>query len=87
MKSGRPPIYPWESWFDGQQHRLVHGVDFDVEPLHMQKHAQITARRRGVQIATRRRGGVIEIGPRDHGFGTIAASVTEMAPNEEASDG
>jgi hypothetical protein len=82
-KMGRVPIYPWEEWFDGGRHTIQHGIDFDVEPLHMQKHIQSTARRRGLPITTSRRGGTIEIGPRNHGFATIDNSATEMAPNEE----
>lgn len=25
---GRPPEYPWEFWMNGQQHRVVKGVDY-----------------------------------------------------------
>lgn len=87
VRTGRPPIYPWVDWFDGEHHALVHGVDFHGEPLVMQKQVQMAARRRGVLIATRRRGGTIDIGPRDLGFDSIDNSVTGMAPTEGISHG
>jgi len=68
-RRGRPPIYPWDEWFDGQVHVLQQGVDFTPEPYVMQRAIGVQARRRGLPIATRRiGGGRIEIGPRDHGF-------------------
>ena len=82
-RMGRPPIYPWDNLFDGGRHDLVHGIDFELEPYVMQRVIGVQSRRRGVLIATRRRGGTIEVGPRDDFGFTLNEPMTEMASVEE----
>jgi len=30
IPSGRPAIYPWDDWFDGQIWRLTRGEDYEI---------------------------------------------------------
>lgn len=51
---GRPPIYPWDSWLDGQDHLLVPGVDFPADKDVKTLRTQIlnAAKRKGAEITT-----------------------------------
>jgi hypothetical protein len=31
VKRGPDPVYPWESWTDGEWHTAIQGVDFDSD--------------------------------------------------------
>lgn len=53
-KMGPDPLYPWQSWFDGHEHVLESGVDFDAgrTPEEFRPVVLNTARRYGVRVKT-----------------------------------
>lgn len=59
---GRPRQYPWETWFNGEEHYLQRGVDFDykfpctTESMRSQLYAK--ARELGVKVTIRTKGDV-----------------------------
>lgn len=46
------PKYPWDKWFDGREHRLTPGVDFECEVKIMQIQLSAAARRRAIPMKT-----------------------------------
>ena len=32
MRPGRPPVYPWAQWTDGEEHTVERGADFTCTP-------------------------------------------------------
>lgn len=45
--------YPWKSWMDGKQHRIVQGVDFSTSPNTMRQQLHQYASRNGMKVKTR----------------------------------
>jgi len=43
IPAGRPQIYPWEDWFDGQIRMLTAGEDFDIPTESMMTYIRKTA--------------------------------------------
>lgn len=63
-RTGRPPIYPWNDWFDGERHILQPGVDFKIDARMMRQIILVEARRRQLPVKTRVKRGWIELQPR-----------------------
>src|SRR4051794_13038160 len=53
MAGGRPRIYPWGEWLDGQERLLVIGTDVraDVRFVSFRHQAYAEARRRGLRVS------------------------------------
>jgi hypothetical protein len=51
-RTGRPAKYPWDTWLDGEEHRLMHGRDFTGDPHSVRQQVLNEAGRRGVAIQT-----------------------------------
>ena len=49
---GRPPIYPWDEWCDGQVRRLFRGEDFNSDPKSFRVLVHRTAKSRGLKART-----------------------------------
>lgn len=49
---GRPPIYPWDEWTDGQIRQLVQGVHFHSQANSFRTVVHRTARNRGLTART-----------------------------------
>lgn len=69
MPFGRPRIYPWDLWLDGQRHLLLAGQDFreDVVLRSFRNQIYVEGRRRGQRVSVERYGDggiVIQAGPR-----------------------
>lgn len=47
-RRGRPPLYDWESYFDGQIHVLYQGRDFNPSPQSFRALVHRTAAAKGV---------------------------------------
>lgn len=58
MRPGRPPLYPWSDWLDGEEHLLTPGVDFadrvQLPSLRNQIYAE--AKKRGLRVSVQRYG-------------------------------
>lgn len=56
--AGRPPTYPWATWFNGQTHMLEPGADFDCTPesLRRQIYAKASAENKKVQVRSAHNG-------------------------------
>lgn len=50
---GRPPVYPWSTWTNGQIHRAVHGKQFSVEPEFFGRAVRQHAKRIGKKVVVR----------------------------------
>lgn len=51
-KRGRPPVYPWEDWMDGEIHKLYKGEDFNGEAKSFRVSAHRTAKSYGLKVHT-----------------------------------
>lgn len=49
---GRPPMYPWTTWFNGEEHTLVRGEDFQVATEAFRNMVLTRARARGIAVST-----------------------------------
>jgi hypothetical protein len=50
---GRKPKYPWKKWFDGRNHVLIQGEDYEAEsPKSFRSTVYSAARRMGVDVET-----------------------------------
>jgi hypothetical protein len=45
--------YPWATWMDGNQHRIVQGTDFSISPASMQTALHQYAGKHGFKVKTR----------------------------------
>lgn len=78
-RMGRPSVYPWDTWLDGERHVLQPGVDFRIDTRMMRQVILGEARRRQLPVATRVKQGWIEVklrvdeqrGRRKHDWDTI----------------
>ena len=52
-RSGRPTIYPWAEWLDGQTRILTRGQDFQVTAMSLRNTVQVNGGRHGFQVRTR----------------------------------
>jgi hypothetical protein len=50
---GRPSVYPWPLWTDGQARRLVKGTDFSTDAFTMRSVITAHASRNGLRVQTR----------------------------------
>jgi hypothetical protein len=50
---GRPPIYDWEKYADGQTWVCRRGVDFEISPVSFRALVHRTAKVRGLKAETR----------------------------------
>lgn len=46
--------YPWEQWFDGRNHKLVAGTDFDTDVSSMRAYIYKMASQRGLKVTVSR---------------------------------
>jgi len=53
-RMGRPRLYPWDEWSDGQIRILRKGTDFDCEADSIQNGIYVYARRMGYKASTKR---------------------------------
>lgn len=53
QKRGRPELYPWDEWFDGQVWKLIRDVDFAASPDGFRVTVAQAARRRGMKARIR----------------------------------
>lgn len=51
-RQGRPPIYPWEKWMDGEIHKLFQGSDFNGQVKSFRVGAHRTAKAYGLKVRT-----------------------------------
>lgn len=51
-RQGRPPLYPWEHWMDGEIHKLFKGSDFNGDPKSFRVGAHRTAKNYGLKVHT-----------------------------------
>ena len=51
-RKGRPPIYDWPAWMDGQIHKLVKGRDFNGAAKSFRVGAHRTAKGYGMKVHT-----------------------------------
>lgn len=51
--SGRPPLYDWSKWFDGDLHILEQHTDFDCSTVAFQTSALSAARKLKLKVVTR----------------------------------
>jgi hypothetical protein len=51
-RQGRPPIYPWKDWMDGQIHKLVRREDFNGDAKSFRVGAHRTAAKEGLKVST-----------------------------------
>jgi hypothetical protein len=51
-RQGRPPLYPWGSWMDGEIHKLFKNVDFNGQPTSFRVGAHRTAKNYGLKVHT-----------------------------------
>lgn len=49
---GRPPIYPWEIWLDGQIRKLHAGEDFNGQAQSFRVLAHRAAKNIGMRVST-----------------------------------
>lgn len=52
-RRGRPPLYDWDRYFDGEIHILYQGTDFQVSPQSFRALVHRTANSRGMKAETR----------------------------------
>lgn len=52
-RRGRPPLYPWESWFDGDIHVCYMGRDFQTAPSSFRALVHRAANSRGMKAETK----------------------------------
>jgi len=50
---GRPTLYPWSTWFDGQMHIIRPEVDFDCSVESMRQQVYLRARKEKIRVAVR----------------------------------
>lgn len=50
---GRRQKYPWDSWTDGAQWRVVHGVDYSLSTHNFQIRLHGHAKAHGLRVTTR----------------------------------
>jgi hypothetical protein len=50
---GRPSVYPWSDWTDGQARRIHKGVDFPTDAFTMRSVITAHASRNGLRVHTR----------------------------------
>jgi len=54
VKPKRPkPTYFWDDWFDGDIWQLEEGVDFDIDPMMMERITRTRATSRGAKVRLR----------------------------------
>lgn len=53
--NGRHPRekYPWDEWFDGREHVIRRGVDFDFTPFKFTRQIRVKARNSGLYVSVR----------------------------------
>lgn len=51
---GRPTVYPWKTWFDGQVHIIEPVADFDCDVESMRQQVYLRARKDKVRVVVRR---------------------------------
>lgn len=51
---GRPQLYPWDTWLDGDAHVIRPEIDFDCDTESMRQQIYVRARRKGVKVSIRR---------------------------------
>lgn len=51
---GRPDIYPWKTWLDGEQHLVQPRADYDCTDESMRQQIYIRARKEGVRVTVRK---------------------------------
>jgi hypothetical protein len=51
-RQGRPPIYPWGIWSDGQVYKLYAGEDFNGQAASFRVLAHRTAKTMGLKVET-----------------------------------
>lgn len=49
---GRPNIYPFDEWFDGQVWKVYQGVDFNCTLTSMRVTLRSAAKKRGIKMQT-----------------------------------
>lgn len=64
LLQGRPPLYPWDKWLDGQTWKLLRGKTYHCADQEMAKSARAAARKRGKAITARVTEYGVEISPR-----------------------
>lgn len=52
-KPGRPPIYPWETWTNGEQWEVTQGEDFQSSVRSFRVLLYVTARARDLRVTVR----------------------------------
>jgi hypothetical protein len=52
-KKGRPQVYPWESWTNGESWRLHHGEDFQANLISFRTMVHRKARDMGLKAYTK----------------------------------
>jgi hypothetical protein len=53
-QAGRPPIYPWATWLDGEQHLIEPRADYDCGDESMRQQIYMRARAENVRVSVRR---------------------------------
>jgi hypothetical protein len=51
-RAGRPPIYPWDKWTDGQTWRVTFGEDYFVATQHFRNMLHGRAKTLGLLVET-----------------------------------
>jgi hypothetical protein len=53
---GRPPVYDWAKWTNGEVHELTRGEDFDCDPRSFRTLVHRTKKSRGLSARTKFKG-------------------------------
>jgi len=61
MPVGRKPKYDWQTWLDGNLHKLTAGQDFLMSAVQFQQQVYNVARRKGVKVSTQIKGDVLYV--------------------------
>ncbi len=64
---GRPPLYPWDKWTNGEVYELTQGEDFKTNPASFRALVHRTAKSRGLaaQTTIRKNQVVIQFGEKE----------------------
>lgn len=60
-RTGRPALYPWAEWLNGEVWILKHGEDFNPPPGNFRNMILYQGRERGVKIETRVEGDYVYV--------------------------